>query len=138
MTALHAEPEHPGRVEIPAGRRRSIVLYSPDRDFCLRLCMVWKDEFEIVTTSDDDMIFNLVQSIQPDILLVEAQPTVKLQRKFEFLKSKSSSLRIVILCPSEIKDAGFSQRLRRFVDAMYTEPIDIVKFGKSVQSMEWM
>jgi len=100
--------------------------------------MVWKDEFEIVTTSDDDMIFNLVQSIQPDILLVEAQPTVKLQRKFEFLKSKSSSLRIVILCPSEIKDAGFSQRLRRFVDAMYTEPIDIVKFGKSVQSMEWM
>jgi len=97
--------------------------------------MIWKDEFEIVTTADDEMIFNLVQSIQPDVLLVEAQPTVKLQRKIEFLKSKISALRIVILCPAEIKDAGFSGRLRRFVDAMFTEPIDIVKFGEFVHSM---
>jgi predicted glycosyltransferase len=100
--------------------------------------MLWKDEFEIVTTADDEMIYNLVASIQPDVLIVEAQPTVRLQRKFEILKSKSPALRIVVLCPSEIKDVDFSERLRHFVDAIYTEPIDIVKFGKSVQSMEWM
>jgi hypothetical protein len=121
----------------PAGQRRSVVLYSPDRDFCLSLSMMWKDEFDLVTTTDDDMIFALVQSIQPDVLLAEARPTVRLQRKFEFLKARFPKLRIVMICTAEIKNDDFSEHLGHFVDAMYSEPIDIVKFGKCVHSMEW-
>ena len=121
----------------PAGQKRSVVLYSPDPDFCLSLSMMWKDEFDLVTTTDDDMINTLVQSIQPDVLLAEAMPTLRLQRKFEFLKARIPELRIVMICTAEIKNDEFSERLRRFVDAMYTEPLDIVKFCKCVHSLEW-
>jgi DNA-binding NarL/FixJ family response regulator len=99
--------------------------------------MMWNHEFDIVATADGDMLYTLVQSIQPDVLIAESRPTVHLQRTFEYLKARIPDLRIVMLCASEIKDARFSERLRHFVDAMYTEPIDLAKFGKCVQSMEW-
>jgi hypothetical protein len=136
MVDTGVEPKRSTSAGSPAGRRRSVVLYSPDRDFCLSLSMMWKDEFDIVTTTDDEMIFNLVQSIQPDVLLAEAKPTLRLQRMFEFLKARIPGLHIVMLCTSGIDD-DFSERLGHFVDAMYTEPIDIAKFRTCVHSMEW-
>lgn len=99
--------------------------------------MMWNHEFDIVATADDEMLYGLVQSIQPDVLLAEARPTLRLERTLEYLKAKMPELRIVMLCTSEINNAGFRERLRHFVDAMYTEPVDIAKFCKCVHSMEW-
>jgi hypothetical protein len=137
MTNTRAELKSSTSAANPAGRRRSVVLYSPDRDFCLSLSMMWNHEFDIVATADDEMLYGLVQSIQPDVLLAEARPTLRLERTFEYLKAKMPELRIVMLCTAEINNAGFSNRLKHFVDAMYTEPVDIVKFCKCVHSMEW-
>ena len=132
MTSSGAELKASTSAANPAGRRRSVVLYSPDRDFCLSLAMMWKNEFDLVTTADDGMLFHLVHSIRPDVLLAEARPTLRLQRKFEILKAKIPGLRIVMLCTSEIKDPGFSDRLRLFVDALYTEPVDMATFAKDL------
>ena len=115
--------------------KKTILLYSPDIDFCLSLSMLLQDRFDIVTTTDDEMLCDLAQSLRPVVLIADAIPTFKLRYKFEVLKGELPDLRIVMFYVSRLNTKGIQQEIRKFVDAAYSKPVDIEELTKCIHTM---
>ncbi len=117
--------------------KKTILLYSPDMDFCLSLSMLLQDRFNIVTTTDDDMLYDLAQSLQPVLLIADAIPTFRLRYRFEQLKEELPGLRIVMFYVSRVNTRAIQHEIRRFVDAAYSKPVDIEELTKCIHTMVW-
>lgn len=95
--------------------------------------MIFRDQFDIVTATDDGMIVHLVQSLQPDVLVADGVPTPRLSRTFEHLKERIPGLHIVMLSVSKMRESELLRKFRRLVDVEYVKPINIRELSECVQ-----
>lgn len=113
-------------------RKHTVVLYSPDIDFCMSLSMFFQDMYKIITTTDPEMMLEIVKGYQPDLAIVDASPSDRMNHRFEIMKREDDRLRIMLLHVPRVEGPPLHLQRTPHVDAMLSHPIDLTDVMEQV------
>lgn len=133
----HTEPgKHPGSPEgESAESKKTILLYSPDLNFCFSLSMLFQDRFNVITTTNVGMLDRLVADYSADLTLVDAVPSEKLIERIQGLRSINPRLPIILLYVYNSKEMHLDRTIRAHVDSVFYKPLEIALVSRRIEEL---
>lgn len=115
--------------------KKTILIYSPDLNFCFSLSMLFQDRYNVITTTSVSMLEELVVHYAASLLIVDASPTSKLVQLLHRIKGLTSSLPIIMLYVFSPKESNFDAEARREVDAVFYKPFDLGAMSRRISEL---
>lgn len=116
-------------------QKKTILLYSPDLNFCFSLSMLFQDRYNVITTTNLGMLDKLVADYSANLVLVDAVPSGKLIERLAALRGLKSELPIVLLYVYNAKDVDLDRSIREHVDSVFYKPFEILPVSKRIEEL---
>ncbi len=135
----HSEPDNQERskaAEPEAGDdKKTILLYSPDLNFCFSLSMLFQDRYNVITTTNLGMLDKLVCDYSANLVLVDAVPSDKLIQRLGTLRVLNKDLPILLLYVYNSREVTLDKAIRAHVDSIFYKPFDIAAVSKRIEEL---
>jgi DNA-binding response OmpR family regulator len=115
--------------------KKTIILYSPDLNFCFSLSMLFQDRFNVITTTNLGMLDRLVADYSADLIVVDAVPSEKLIGRIESLRSLSPRLPIILLYVYNSREVNLDKAIREHVDSVFYKPLEIAPISRRIEEL---
>jgi DNA-binding response OmpR family regulator len=115
--------------------KKSIIIYSPDLNFCFSLSMVFQDRYNVITTTNLGMLEKFVATYSADLVIVDAVPTEKLIERIDGLKALKRNLPVIILYVYSSKEVALDRVVRPHVDSVFYKPFEISAVSKRIDEL---
>ncbi|MDL1894553.1 hypothetical protein FBQ87_16945 [Sphingobacteriales bacterium CHB3] len=125
----------PGGVTTMDEKKKTILIYSPDLNFCFSLSMLFQDRYNVITTTSSSMLEELVTHYAASLLIVDASPTEKLIRLLHHVKELNTDLPIIMVYVYSTKDSGLDAIARNEVDSVFYKPFDLSAMSKRINEL---
>ncbi|MBX2990198.1 MAG: hypothetical protein KF749_03410 [Bacteroidetes bacterium] len=125
----------PGGVTTMDEKKKTILIYSPDLNFCFSLSMLFQDRYNVITTTSSSMLEELVTHYAASLLIVDASPTEKLIRLLHHVKELNTDLPIIMVYVYSPKDSGLDAIARNEVDSVFYKPFDLSAMSKRINEL---
>jgi hypothetical protein len=126
--------KNPGREEID-GNKKTIIIYSPDLNFCFSLSMVFQDRYNVVTTTSMGMLEKFVAIYSADLVIVDAVPSDALIGRIDALKGSTGKLPVIILYVYNSRDVALDKAVRGHVESVFYKPFEISAISKRIDEL---
>ena len=101
----------PLRAAVDEGKK-TILLYSPDLNFCFSLSVLFQDRFNVITTTNLGLMDKLQGTYAADLVIIDAIPSDGLLERLERLKHERPTLPIFVLYVYNARDAQIDRDIR--------------------------
>ena len=115
--------------------KRTILIYSPDLNFCFSLSMLFQDRYNVITTTSIGSLDKFVSDYSADLVLIDAVPSEKLLLRVEALKQLKADLPLIMLYVYNGKDVRLDQNLRKQVTAVFYKPFEVAAVSQKIQEI---
>lgn len=115
--------------------KKTILIYSPDLNFCFSLSMLFQDRYNVITTTNIGMLEPFVQHYTADLVIIDAVPTQKMIDRLDGLKSAKKGLPIIMLYVFSAKGTGLDTAVRSHVDSVFYKPFDISVVARRIDEL---
>jgi DNA-binding response OmpR family regulator len=115
--------------------KKTILLYSPDLNFCFSLSMLFQDRYNVVTTTNLGMLEKFVASYAADLVMIDAMPSESIVERLAGLKEVSHNLPIIMLYVYSAKDVNLDQAIRTRVDSVFYKPFEINTVSRRIDDL---
>ncbi len=115
--------------------KKTIILYSPDLNFCFSLSMVFQDRFNVITTTNLGMLDRLVADYSADLVLVDAVPSQKMIERVEGLHALNPKLPIILLYVYNSRETALDRAIREHVDSVFYKPLEIAPISRRIEEL---
>ena len=119
----------------PNQRKSTILIYSPDLNFCFSLSMLFQDRYSVITTTNPGMLEPFVTHYSADLLIVDAVPSHKMIERLKDLKGLNTRLPIIMLYVYSPKDVDLDRLVRSRVDSVFYKPFDISDIANRIREL---
>ncbi len=137
--ALRAEAEQPKHSEsMFAGdgeRKKSILIYSPDLNFCFSLSMLFQDRYNVSTTTNLSMLETFVANYSADLVMIDAVPSARIIERLAGLRESSHQIPVIMLYVYNAKEVQFDQAVRKHVDSVFYKPFEVNAVSKRIEEL---
>jgi DNA-binding response OmpR family regulator len=133
-TAETEKGSQPRRSDVDE-KKKTIVIYSPDLNFCFSLSMVFQDRCNVITTTNLGMLEKFVGIYSADLVIVDAVPTDTLISRLDELKTCKQQLPIILLYVYSAKDMSIDRVVRTHVDSVFYKPFEISAVSKRIDEL---
>jgi len=116
-------------------KKKTIVIYSPDLNFCFSLSMVFQDRCNVITTTNLGMLEKFVGIYSADLVIVDAVPTDMLISRLDELKTPKQHLPIILLYVYSAKDVSIDRAVRAHLDSVFYKPFEISAVSKRIDEL---
>lgn len=116
-------------------RKKTILIYSPDLNFCFSLSILFQDRFSVITTTNADMLETFVAHYSADLVIVDAAPSDDIIEKLDALKRLNKSLPILVLYVYSPKEVQLDRMIRGHVDSVFYKPFDVSAVSKRIEEL---
>ena len=134
ITDHRSEGERPGS-HGAKDEQQAIVLYSPDMDYCMSLRLLFQDRYNMITTTDVNMLVTIVNAFQPDLVIIDALPTERMRRRVEVMKRANTAMRVMFFYTQRFADSDVHEFLRTSVDAVFSKPVDLAEITERIREL---
>jgi len=108
-----------------------ILLYSEDFDFAQSFSLYFNKDFKkIITVNDREILVQIVKSIQPEIIVIDASLNRSLLKLIEQIKILGANSKIFIFTSHSFLYQEEVKQIQRLVDKIFYQPIDLVDFNQ--------
>ena len=115
--------------------KKTILIYSPDLNFCFSLSMVFQDRYNVITTTNLGMLEKFVAIYSADLVIVDAVPTEKLIQRIDGLRTSNRVLPVIILYVYSSKEVAMDRVIRSHVDSVFYKPFEISAVAKRIDEL---
>ena len=115
--------------------KKTILIYSPDLNFCFSLSMLFQDRYNVITTTNIGMLDKLVADHSANLVMVDAVPTEKLIERLDSIKGLNQHLPIILLYVYSSKDMAMDRVIRGHVDTVFYKPFEIAPVSKRIEEL---
>jgi DNA-binding NtrC family response regulator len=115
--------------------KKTILIYSPDLNFCFSLSMLFQDRYNVITTTNIGSLDKFVADYSADLVLIDAVPSEKLLQRVDALKQLKADLPLIMLYVYNGKDVRLDQCLRKQVAAVYYKPFEVAAVSQKIQEI---
>ncbi|MBP1655258.1 MAG: hypothetical protein H6Q28_1814 [Bacteroidetes bacterium] len=88
--------------------KKTLVIYSPDLNFCFSLSMVFQDRYNVVTTTSLTTLEKSVSHYTADLVVVDADPSEKMIQRIDRLRESNRGIPVILLYVYNAREARFS------------------------------
>ena len=113
----------------------TVLLYSPDIDFCASFRFLFQDRYNVVTITDPKMLLGTVHELNPALVIVDSAITELMRHRFEIMKCENPHIRIMLLYAVHFNDNRIREDIRHSVDAAFSKPIDLSELTASMGAL---
>ena len=113
----------------------TILLYSPDMDFCTSLRMLLQDKYNVLTTTDPSMLVTMVRTYRPGLVIADTMPTERMKQRFVTMQREIPGLRIMLFYVSRFEDRKTVEYLQKSLDAVFSKPLDLTEVTRSIHEL---
>lgn len=124
-----------GRAVTVDERKKTILIYSPDLNFCFSLSMLFQDRYNVITTTTSSMLDELVTHNPAGLLIIDAPPTEKLLSLLQHVKEINRELSIIILYVYSPKETHLDKVARSAVDSVFYKPFDLAAMSRRINEL---
>ena len=117
------------------GAKKTILIYSPDLNFCFSLSMLFQNRYNVSTTTNLGMLETFLANYSADLVLIDAFPSGKIIQTLEGLKELKRHLPIIMLYVYNSKEVGMDKAIRGHVDSVFYKPFDIGAVSKRIEEL---
>ena len=135
--SVTTDTEHgkqPARADIDESKK-TIIIYSPDLNFCFSLSMVFQDRYNVITTTNLGMLEKFVGIYSANLAVVDAEPSQKLMKRIDSLKESNRDLPVIILYVYNTKEGTLDRDVRSHVDSVFYKPFEIGAVSKRIDEL---
>jgi DNA-binding response OmpR family regulator len=115
--------------------RKTILIVSPDPNFCLSLSMLFGDRYGVLTASSLSVLQEGMEARRIDLILVDEGPSRKMVERIDALRHLNPTLPIIILYVYSPKDVDLDSDLRKTADSVFYKPFEIGTVSKRVDDL---
>jgi DNA-binding response OmpR family regulator len=115
--------------------KRTILIYSPDLNFCFSLSMLFQNRYIVVTTTNPGMLETFADHYAADLVIVDAVPSEKMIERLDGLKSQNARLPVIMLYVYNSRETALDAAIRRHVDSVVYKPFDIADMAKRIAEL---
>lgn len=126
--------KQPARTDVDENKK-TIIIYSPDLNFCFSLSMVFQDRYNVITTTNMGMLEKFVAIYSADLVIVDAVPTDSLIGRIDALRASKQNLPVIILYVYTPKDMALDRTIRAHVDSVFYKPFEINAVSKRIDEI---
>ena len=126
--------KNPGRQDMDE-KKKTIIIYSPDLNFCFSLSMVFQDRYNVITTTNLGMLEKFVAIYSADLVIVDAVPSDKLIERIDVLKGSTGTLPVIVLYVYSGRDVALDRAIRTHVDSVFYKPFEINAISKRIDEL---
>lgn len=124
----------PLRVAVDEGKK-TILLYSPDLNFCFSLSVLFQDRFNVITTTNLGLMDKLQGTYAADLVIIDAIPSDGLLERLERLKQQRPTLPIFVLYVYNARDAQLDRDIRALIDSVFYKPIELETVTERIETL---
>jgi len=115
--------------------RKTILIVSPDPNFCLSLSMLFGDRYRVLTASSLSVLQEGMEARRIDLVLVDEGPSRKMVECIDAYRHLNPTLPIIILYVYSPKDVDLDSDLRKTADSVFYKPFEIGTVSKRVDDL---
>lgn len=115
--------------------KKTILIYSPDLNFCFSLSMLFQDRYNVITTTDVMMLEKVGANYAAHLIIVDASPSQRMIERLHSVKASNPDIPIIMLYVYSPKDAAFDRAVRGAVDAVFYKPFDLSAMSKRINEL---
>jgi len=117
------------------GNKKTIIIYSPDLNFCFSLSMLFQDRYNVITTTNMGMLEEFVESHSADLVMIDAVPSESIIERLGRLKRTKKNLPVFILYVYNSKDVKLDRAIRDHVDSVFYKPFEISTISRRINEL---
>lgn len=114
---------------------KNILFYSPDLNLLSNLMMYFNDRYSVTTTTNLSTLSRIVSSKEFDLLILDAEPTEKVERICEEIKTSENPVPVILTYVFTSQLKNMDHRIRRVIDAIFYKPIDLKEVTDKISNM---
>ncbi|MGB2957502.1 MAG: hypothetical protein WBG01_04615 [Bacteroidota bacterium] len=115
--------------------KKTILIYSPDLNFCFSLSMLFQDRYNVITTTNLGLLDKFVGTYSADLVIIEAIPSEKILSRLEGLREIKSDLPIIMLYVYNSREVHLDMAIRKHVDSVFYKPFEIDSVSERIGSL---
>jgi DNA-binding response OmpR family regulator len=115
--------------------KKTILIFSPDLNFCFSLSMLFQDRYNVITTTNVGMLHSFVSHYSANLLIMDAVPSEKIIEQVHALKDLNRKLPIIMLYVYSPKEAQLDNRVRQEIDSVFYKPFDLATVSKRINEL---
>ncbi|MBA4251406.1 MAG: hypothetical protein C0442_06765 [Chlorobiaceae bacterium] len=104
---------------------QNILFYSPDLNLCASMLMYFSDKYSVTTTTDFDSLFTYSSSGKFDLVIIDSEPTSKIEIYCKELEGLSPATKILLLYVYTPKFADNETKIKSLVDGIFYKPLNL-------------
>ena len=116
-------------------RKKTILIYSQDLNFCFSLSTVFQDRYNVITTTDPDFLDSFTTHYTADLIVVDSDPSKKMISRFQAMKQRNENIPILVLYVYSPKGVEMDRAIRQHVDAVLYKPFDVDAITERIQQL---
>lgn len=116
-------------------KKKTILIYSPDLNFCFSLSMLFQNKFNVITTTNPSTLESFVMHYSANLLIVDASPSTKMLQQLHALKELNSDIPVIMLYVYSAKELLLDRDVRQEVDSVFYKPFDLTAVSKRINDL---
>lgn len=118
-----------------ADRRKTLLIYSPDGNFCDSLAMFFGDRYDVLTTDDMVEMESIAGEHRANLVLVDAGPSRRFLERLEKIRARDPRVPIIVFYVYSAKDVDLDAEIRKAVDTVYYKPFEISVVSRRIDEL---
>jgi DNA-binding response OmpR family regulator len=116
-------------------RKKTIMIYSPDMNFCFSLSTFFQNRYNVVTTTDPAFLSTLV-SVQPtDLVIIDDEPSGRMIERLQEMRRSPRYLPVMMLYVYGPRGGELDKAVRHHVDAVFYKPFSVHEMTKRIEDL---
>jgi len=109
-----------------------ILIYSPDMSFCFSLSTFFQDCYDVITTTDPDLLglFATIHSVK--LMVIDDQPSGRMIDRLRDVRRVNNTLPLIMLYVYGPGDADLDKTVREHVDTVLYKPVNIIEISRRI------
>ena len=116
-------------------RKKTILIYSSDLNFCFSLSTVFQDRYKVITTTDPDFLDSFTTHYAADLIVVDTDPSNRMITRFQAMKKRNENIPILVLYVFSPKGVEMDRAVRQHVDAVLYKPFDVDAITERIEQL---
>ncbi len=117
------------------GQKPMILIYSPDMNFCFSLSSFFQDRYDVITTTDPDLLESLAAIRSASLVVIDAEPSRRLIERLRELRRVNGSLPLMMLYVYGPGGGELDRTIRDHVNVVLYKPLNINEISRSIEEL---
>ena len=114
---------------------KTILFYSKDFNLCLSLLVYLQNKFNVITTTDFEVLNKIAIASHPDLLFLDIDPSKKVEDFCENFNTNNGNIHVIITYVYKSNLKLIDKKIRENVSSVFYKPYDLDEISEKVSSL---